>query len=702
MNWRTLVSLLTCTWTLSICTPVIAQSFSKPHRFTGNHWWLTGPMATPCMTENASRVVFDRNDTAHFFIAGDQVSGAVRRLLHVYRTANGTWSKEAWISPQTGRDPYVRFAVLDRAGLLHVLFDQNNGTTTRPFHRVLDTNNIANGWSPLVDIGPGIVSSRLLRAFNDSQGVLHVIYRDANFTNWQVYRRPGGAFSAPIVLTGTSSPPSEMALNPPPIEDPSGRLHYIFNVHRNRGVFHMEADVKRPGVWSPQVNVFPNIRFSSGLGYHLDVTGRLHILAMGTGSNGEGAMFHSYRVRPGVWSTPTMISIGSTTTSPRVQLSCPQSFLVEDSTGVLHLVFYQKKSVNDSERLFYAQASIRNLAAGWTRPFDLTGFTTSLHLLATTVGSTGRVHVFYSTSSTSGAGAGYTRWLDSSGSWSAPLQLTDASSFGKHAIIDGSGRLHYVYRSQAQGVAKIKHRYLNTAGPAGQWSPAVDISQMPQDANSEGLFFDAGHNVHALITSAPAGHSTQTYHTNSIGGGGWTKPVALLPLVPGSFAVYRAILFDRFDTLHLVLHQQTAGKYDPKLWHTMLGSQQTLRADVPSISVTAGGRQRLAIKAGAKNAGQPYILLGSATATAPGFAFGGFQIPLVPDPYFAFTHSSPNQAPLANSLGMLDAVGSAEARVTLPPASVSLMGITVYHACVVASGGRIVLVSNPQTLRLVK
>lgn len=100
-----------------------------------------------------------------------------------------------------------------------------------------------------------------------------------------------------------------------------------------------------------------------------------------------------------------------------------------------------------------------------------------------------------------------------------------------------------------------------------------------------------------------------------------------------------------------------------------------------SVSLNAGGAQALQLNAGAEHAGALYLLLGSASGTAPGLPHGNFVLPLNLDAYLLFTLGNPNAAPLAHSLGVLGANGKAQAQWSLPPgADPSLAGILLHHA----------------------
>ena len=93
----------------------------------------------------------------------------------------------------------------------------------------------------------------------------------------------------------------------------------------------------------------------------------------------------------------------------------------------------------------------------------------------------------------------------------------------------------------------------------------------------------------------------------------------------------------------------------------------------------------------------------STSGAGPGFEVGGQTLPLdTANPYFGYTLSFPNLAPLTNSLGILDAQGTATALFSLPPGvDPSLTGLTLHHACAVFGPGVMHLASNATPTDLV-
>ncbi|MCB9920205.1 MAG: hypothetical protein H6832_17520 [Planctomycetes bacterium] len=108
-----------------------------------------------------------------------------------------------------------------------------------------------------------------------------------------------------------------------------------------------------------------------------------------------------------------------------------------------------------------------------------------------------------------------------------------------------------------------------------------------------------------------------------------------------------------------------------------------LVSSLAQISVQSGGEQRLWLDAGAKGAGMPFVILGSASGTMPGLLVGGARVPLNVDAYFWLSLGAQNPL-LLGGQGRLDAQGSATSLVRVPAAVAQLLRLhTLQHAAVV-------------------
>jgi hypothetical protein len=124
--------------------------------------------------------------------------------------------------------------------------------------------------------------------------------------------------------------------------------------------------------------------------------------------------------------------------------------------------------------------------------------------------------------------------------------------------------------------------------------------------------------------------------------------------------------------------------------------------DAISILNGAGGTQRFTLGPGPAFAGDVYLLLGSASGTAPGIPIESSLLPLNFDELLLISLTGANLPPYKNNLGFLGPLGTATASVSVPPSlSPSLAGIVIHHAYVVLElSGAVLLASNPVSLTL--
>jgi hypothetical protein len=129
-----------------------------------------------------------------------------------------------------------------------------------------------------------------------------------------------------------------------------------------------------------------------------------------------------------------------------------------------------------------------------------------------------------------------------------------------------------------------------------------------------------------------------------------------------------------------------------------------LQASPDRISLSAGGVQTFALNAGPALGGLVHWLLGSTSGIAPGIPLGAsLVLPLNPDAYLTFTLCHPNQAPLADALGVLGPAGQATAALVIPHGtSPTLAGLTIHHAYVVLDPAALAIeaASPPVAVRL--
>ncbi len=100
-----------------------------------------------------------------------------------------------------------------------------------------------------------------------------------------------------------------------------------------------------------------------------------------------------------------------------------------------------------------------------------------------------------------------------------------------------------------------------------------------------------------------------------------------------------------------------------------------------AVSVGSAGSQVLSVDAGQGFAGSIYLILGSASGSVPGVAFGNVVLPLNQDDYMTATFNGANSAIFTNTFGLLDAQGRAAASINVPAGlALDLVGFELFHA----------------------
>lgn len=132
---------------------------------------------------------------------------------------------------------------------------------------------------------------------------------------------------------------------------------------------------------------------------------------------------------------------------------------------------------------------------------------------------------------------------------------------------------------------------------------------------------------------------------------------------------------------------------------------EAFESDVETVSFSARGSQELTLRAGAENAGRPFLVLGSLSGTEPGFDVGTVHVPIVRDRYFRASLLLPWLAPIVPLFGVLDENGEAstEFKASRLHGKGFWVGRTLHHAYVVFGGRRsVVFASNAVPVTIVK
>lgn len=139
------------------------------------------------------------------------------------------------------------------------------------------------------------------------------------------------------------------------------------------------------------------------------------------------------------------------------------------------------------------------------------------------------------------------------------------------------------------------------------------------------------------------------------------------------------------------------GVDDLAIYHQRLVTRPLTPVDAEprELSVSAGGRQTLAVEMGAEHAGKPFVVFGTSSGTASSVRVGGIDVPLVPDAYTSALLAWNGTGPLDRVAGRLDQDGRAEVVFALDESTTpSLAGRRLHHVFAVLDvrEGRTVLV----------
>lgn len=106
-----------------------------------------------------------------------------------------------------------------------------------------------------------------------------------------------------------------------------------------------------------------------------------------------------------------------------------------------------------------------------------------------------------------------------------------------------------------------------------------------------------------------------------------------------------------------------------------------LIASPASVCLASGGSVDLWTSLAPQAQLDLYLVLGSLSGFAQGVPLESLGVPIVPDAWTNYTRVAPNQPPLADTFGILDALGGSAARPDLTPGlPAALSALTAYHA----------------------
>ena len=305
-------------------------------------------------------------------------------------------------------------------------------------------------------------------------------------------------------------------------------------------------------------------------------------------------------------------------------------------------------------------------------------------------------------------------WADDLVYWSENLdglgslweRHTLAPCFGVERVVaadvNGDGFVDVLTAGIDDGIAWYENTDgLGTFGPKQLLASSADVDW--RSVFAADLDRDGDRDVLACGSDSLGQPQIEWYENTDGTGGSWSAQTLFGPaLFPR--AVHAADLDGDLFPEILVSTAGNPPNQDGVSWAENLF--EPLLADVQAVSLAAGGAQTLELTGGPENGLQLYFVLGTSSGTSPGTPFGGLTWPLVLDAYSVFTLANANGAVLVNTLGTLDAKGSASAAVQVPVASnPALAGTTLHHAfgafdLTAPAGPELTSVSNAVALTL--
>ncbi len=187
----------------------------------------------------------------------------------------------------------------------------------------------------------------------------------------------------------------------------------------------------------------------------------------------------------------------------------------------------------------------------------------------------------------------------------------------------------------------------------------------------------------------------------SVSGANQFMTVADLAADAQSFTDISAVCGALYD--YRILARNCAGTSSAATIEAVSDGCSALASGVSELSVASGGVQTMDLHTGYALAGESYLVLGSATGTAPSLTLApGIALPLVFDAYTLAMLNDPNGSLWDNTFGALDAQGRAQAQFYLPSfGPANWAGIQLQHAFVVFEGSTAQFASNSLGLSLV-
>jgi len=272
-----------------------------------------------------------------------------------------------------------------------------------------------------------------------------------------------------------------------------------------------------PITWSSPVNVSNNAGVSLSPAVAVDTTGTLHAVWYDNSISGNLDIFYARKEPNQSWSAPVRIAnTPGNSYWPAIAI---------DPAGNVHVAWEDGGTGRD---ILYAMKPAGS--AAWTAPVNLSNSPGTARFAALTTDSAGNVHAVWNDDTPGNAEIYYAMRPQEAITWTTPaiVASTPGTSWAPAIAAGVTGTLHIAWHDFTPGVTEIY--YATKLGPAEPWSDPIDVSRTTGVSYSPALAVDSSGTVHlvwqdAIVTGVNI--PFEILYAQKPPGGGWTTSVNL-------------------------------------------------------------------------------------------------------------------------------------------------------------------------------
>ncbi len=291
----------------------------------------------------------------------------------------------------------------------------------------------------------------------DANGVLHVSWLQLISGDYHVYYRQRDNIGNWSSIEDVSTINSGSAQPHLKIKD-TGEVYLVWNDRQNNEETLFFSEREGVSNWSTPLNISPGYTSTKSFDINVDNLGGIHVLwrELDYLHFYEASILATYRSSNGIWSTPTIVA------GPDGHKGIP-NFAI-DSTGIVHAVWTNDDNVSTFE-VYY---SSRNLDGTWTVPLQLSNAGLFIGTAYITVGFDGKLYVLWQGDS----GFHYiTRSI--TGTWGTIQTIPSMNNPPVIFEVDQTGILHLAWKDQDNNMGKLFYAFQNNDN---NWSTPLNIS----------------------------------------------------------------------------------------------------------------------------------------------------------------------------------------------------------------------------------